>query len=139
VKLTGTVALGDATQSPRGGVSAVSLGFANKMNHPVEIVSVASSVAAAGMLQYDADMLRRSDTLTQVASIDVPAGKTADLSFRGYGAMLMGTQQALPVGSRVPVEVGWVDANGSHHTSLVFATVVARPAHLSFGSMGTGL
>jgi copper(I)-binding protein len=141
VTLTGTVVVADArvTQSPRGGVSAVSLRFANHMNHPVEIVSVSSSVASSGMLQYDADMLRRSASLTQVASIDVPAGSVVGLSVRGYGAMLMATRQALPIGARVPIEVGWVDANGTHRASLVFATVVARPAHLNFGSMGTGL
>jgi copper(I)-binding protein len=140
VTLTGTVRVADATvtQAPGDGVSAVSLRFANHMNHPVEIVSVSSPEAAAGMLQYDQDMLVRSDPLTEVASLQAPAGRVVVLSVRGYGAMLMATHQALVVNGRVPLEVAWVDANGTHHVSLVFARVVARPAHLHFGSMGTG-
>ena len=127
------------TSAKKGHATAVSLTLTNETSTTVWITSVTSSFSPTYMMDYDANMLKRSSDMVAVSSIKVKEGRSVTLSLHGEGAMLGSLSRALKVGSEIPLVLGWHSKSRPITAHLNFlARVVKGPKKLYFGGSANG-
>lgn len=97
-----------ATVSGQKGTGAFMNITAKEATKLVAVSSPASGVAQVHEMKMDGDVMRMSE----VAALDLPAGKTVELKPGGYHLMLMDLKQSVPAGSTVPVTLYFKNVKG---------------------------
>jgi len=121
----------------RGTVPAQkSTGAFMQLKSASDVALVAASSPAAGIVEIhemkmDGGVMR----MAAVKRVDLPAGKTVELSPGGYHVMLMDLKAPLKEGEQVPVTLTFEDKAGKRFTADVKAPVRALTASASMPSM----
>jgi copper(I)-binding protein len=104
---------------------------------PLRLVGVASPVAGTADLHQ---MKREGDVMTMrpLAELDLPAGRTVELSTGGYHLMLQDLKQPLRPGSIVPLTLVLRDAKGVQSKLELKLPVAARAPAAAASMPGMG-
>ena len=125
------------TEAAVGEDSALVFHLTNGTSSTITLTSLSSPVSSRGVLHYDENMCRADSTMVELPNISIAPHSVQELGYRFQGAMLMKLRQSLPLRARVAVSVTWQRPNSAPVTTRRWATVVAAPAGLNFGSMAS--
>jgi len=125
------------TEAAVGEDSALVFHVTNGTSSTITLTALSSPVSSLGLMHYDENMCRADSTMVELPNISIAPHSVQELGYRFQGAMLMKVRQSLPLGARVAVSVMWQRHNSAPVTTRLWATVVAAPAGLNFGSMSS--
>lgn len=104
---------------------------------PLQVVGVSSPVAGTADLH---EMKREGDLMTMrpVSKLDLPAGRTVELTPSGYHLMLQDLKQQLRPGTTVPLTLVLQDAKGAQSKLELKLPVAARAPAAAAGTPTDG-